>query len=433
MNIIYTLLQYQNCFYFIFIITPIHLLFSFYFLKNLFIYHNNDSNAYKFLLDEFDNTPYYDIATNNSNTSLDPKYSQLKLKIFDQYNFNKIIKYYNNSFLTVLYNHQYFDYISYIISSDKECSGYRKKCGIFDTTNNILCLPLNEKCPINDIIIGNKQNYILKKIDNIKYNEFKLTTEISFFYTNEAINNSIIVDLLLSENGICAYPINRTYVKNGLFEHYCDERVLGQYRYNENYKNVNYNHEKTKFIEKYNLYVSNYRGVKNKCSNDLNGKKFIKKIKDLKNKNPYSYSYYFLFNIQLIFALIILINHCFERKFKFFLFFRVTGNVLKIFYFFYNCLIIIILIYFHLFNVYKVGAKKYFNCSDPITNEIIKESFKIPSITFFIIFTQFFVLILSNILIFLNFIGNTMYYELPNNNETTKIKYNKIVEITTLK
>ena len=277
-----------NLSYFIFIVTPIHLFFTFYILKILFVNQNRYSNAYKYLLDKFDNTPYYDIGLNNNNNSLNYNYP-LKFNIFDQNIIQKKDKYYNNSFLTNLYNHQYMDYIPYVISNDEECKGYKKKCGIFDTTNNILCLPLNEKCPINDIMIGNKKSFNNNKIHNIKYNEYKLTDDLSLYYTNEAINNSIIVDLLLSENGICAYPINRTGEKNGMFEHYCDQRILGKYKYNLNYKKVNFDMNKE---EKYDLFVSNYIGVKKKCSSSLNGKKFIKSIKDIKNKNQFSNNFY---------------------------------------------------------------------------------------------------------------------------------------------
>lgn len=431
MKFLNSLIQNQkliNLSYFIYIFTPVHLFFSIYFLKILFLNHNRYSNAYKYLLEDFDNTPYYDIAIKNNN-SLN-YYSPLYFRIFDQIIIQKNDKYYNNSFLTILYNHQYIDYIPYIISNDEECKGFKKKCGIFDTTNNILCLPLKEKCPINDIMIGNKKSFDNNKINNIKYNEYKLSEDISLYYTNEAINNSIIVDLLLSENGICAYPINRIDKKNGISEHYCDQRILGNYKYNLNYKKVNYDLNKE---EKYDLYVSNYIGVKKKCSSSLNGKKFIKKIKDIKSKNPFSNNYYFLFIIQFLFALVIILHYLCEIKYKC-LVFNIAGNVFKIFLFFFNCLIFIVLLYFDLFNIYKIEAKRYYNCSDSITNEIIKESFQIPFIFIFIFLTQFFVLILSNLFLFLNILEKTMYHELPTNeNDLSKIKYNKIVEITTLK
>ncbi len=432
MKFLNSLIQNQkliNLSYFIFIFTPIHLFFTFYILKILFVNQNRYSNAYKYLLDKFDNTPYYDIGLNNNNNSLNYNYP-LKFNIFDQNIIKKKDIYYNNSFLTNLYNHQYMDYIPYVISNDEECKGYKKKCGIFDTTNNILCLPLNEKCPINDIMIGNKKSFNNNKIHNIKYNEYKLTDDLSLYYTNEAINNSIIVDLLLSENGICAYPINRTGEKNGMFEHYCDQRILGKYKYNLNYKKVNFDINKE---EKYDLFVSNYIGVKKKCSSSLNGKKFIKSIKDIKNKNQFSNNFYFLFIVQFLFALVIILHYLCEIKFKCF-FFKISGNVFKIFLFFFNCLIFIVLLYFDLFNIYKIEAKKYYNCSDSITNEIIKESFQIPFLIIFLFFTQFFVLILSNLFLFLNLLEKAMYHELPTNeNDTSKIKYNRIVEITTLK
>ena len=171
MKFLNSLIQNQkliNLSYFIYIFTPVHLFFSIYILKILFLNHNRYSNAYKYLLEDFDNTPYYDIAIKNNN-SLN-YYSPLNFRIFDQIIIQKKDNYYNNSFLTILYNHQYIDYIPYIISNDEECKGFKKKCGIFDTTNNILCLPLNEKCPINDIMIGNKKSFNNNKIHNIKYN-----------------------------------------------------------------------------------------------------------------------------------------------------------------------------------------------------------------------------------------------------------------------
>jgi hypothetical protein len=105
MKFLNSLIQNQkliNLSYFIYIFTPVHLFFSIYFLKILFLNHNRYSNAYKYLLEDFDNTPYYDIAIKNNN-SLN-YYSPLYFRIFDQIIIQKKDNYYNNSFLLVYRN-----------------------------------------------------------------------------------------------------------------------------------------------------------------------------------------------------------------------------------------------------------------------------------------------------------------------------------------
>ena len=98
MKFLNSLIQNQkliNLSYFIFIVTPIHLFFTFYILKILFVNQNRYSNAYKYLLDKFDNTPYYDIGLNNNNNSLNYNYP-LKFNIFDQNIIQKKDKYFKN-------------------------------------------------------------------------------------------------------------------------------------------------------------------------------------------------------------------------------------------------------------------------------------------------------------------------------------------------
>ena len=88
------------------------------------------------------------------------------------------------------------NYESLLKHSGKDCEINYKKCGILDSLGNIMCIPNNEECPINDIIIdlqseqekyfaqGYKAGYI-SIIDSDKY----------LYYTNNKTENPIVVKL----------------------------------------------------------------------------------------------------------------------------------------------------------------------------------------------------------------------------------------------
>ena len=106
-------------------------------------------------------------------------------------------------------------------STKIECKENFKKCGILDTYGNIMCLPNSESCPINEIIIGTEENhtyYLDKGYQTVKISE--LPENVLLYYTNESINNEIVVDLNFSEE----YP-KYIFKNNFIF----DKNTLEQY------------------------------------------------------------------------------------------------------------------------------------------------------------------------------------------------------------
>ena len=92
------------------------------------------------------------------------------------------------------YNYEFF--LNH--STNNICEDGFKKCGILDTFGNIMCLQKNFPCPINEIIIDNKEKekeYINNGYYSLKLNEIK-----NLYYTNNSIDKEIITELKYSED-----------------------------------------------------------------------------------------------------------------------------------------------------------------------------------------------------------------------------------------
>ena len=111
----------------------------------------------------------------------------------------KNIKIYKGKTITPILLKNNKNYLELINRNNEQCADSYKKCGILDSNNNILCLPLNVECPINKIIIDKNSS------SPIDFNYTTLSLENGFFfhYTSESINSSIIVSLKLSEGNLC--------------------------------------------------------------------------------------------------------------------------------------------------------------------------------------------------------------------------------------
>ena len=96
----------------------------------------------------------------------------------------------------------YETFIRNSVENNNECDIGFKKCGILDSNNRIMCVEENNDCPINKIIINNNNispsdfNYKILSLNNNKY----------LHYTNEAINDSIIVNISISSGIPCSDP-----------------------------------------------------------------------------------------------------------------------------------------------------------------------------------------------------------------------------------
>ena len=106
------------------------------------------------------------------------------------------------SYENVAFNNN-ITYINSAILPGENCPENKKLCGILDNNGNKLCLPKDEKCPINKIVVSDSEPL------DYNYNQAKINN-ISIYYTNEAVNDGIIVnnlyvdsDLLLQYNEGC--------------------------------------------------------------------------------------------------------------------------------------------------------------------------------------------------------------------------------------
>ena len=89
----------------------------------------------------------------------------------------------------LLYKKNYEYLLEY---SRENCEENYKKCGILDTLGNIMCIPKEEKCPINDIKVDLASNYNDYISQGYKMAHLEnLTEEYSLYYTNMKTDREI--------------------------------------------------------------------------------------------------------------------------------------------------------------------------------------------------------------------------------------------------
>ena len=119
--------------------------------------------------------------------------NEIKINNFELYPLITI----NSDGTNISYNQNYESLLKH---SGKECDNNYKKCGILDTYGNIMCIPIGEECPINDIIIDlfskneeyNLNGYQFVQLENLQ-------EDYVLYYTNGKIDNEIIVKMKFSE------------------------------------------------------------------------------------------------------------------------------------------------------------------------------------------------------------------------------------------
>ena len=196
-----------------------------------------------------------------------------------------IIKLYQNMFYYKNVSKSYFDYLNNIDdikSANQSCKNNYKKCGILDTNNNILCIPINEECPLNDLKISDvKLPDLEPEYSFVKVTE-SLTDSVKYiYYTNNKTDNNVITHFELSTNNPCIYPDEhnwigidpkeiekncscKTYINNELYDKSYKEvgnKILMKSLYYDNnvslYNEYNY--------ETVNLYVRNHYYFDQNC------------------------------------------------------------------------------------------------------------------------------------------------------------------------
>ena len=111
-------------------------------------------------------------------------------KTINSFSYDKLKgKYYYGTKMSQTYK----DLVSSTVNKDKECPKNKKNCGLLNKDIK-LCLPIEEKCPINDIVINNKATY---NENGLNYSSIEFGDNYIHF-TNEKTSNDIIFDLILS-------------------------------------------------------------------------------------------------------------------------------------------------------------------------------------------------------------------------------------------
>lgn len=145
----------------------------------------------------------------------------------------KNINIYKGKNLIPIFSENKKKYLELIGRNNIQCEETFKKCGILDSKNNILCLPLNENCPVNKIIID--KNEIAPS--DFNYTTLPLNDSFYFHFTNESINSSIIISLKLSEGNLCLNPERHNSMKKDYELYFSYDKCFCEnefdYRYNE--------------------------------------------------------------------------------------------------------------------------------------------------------------------------------------------------------
>ena len=300
-------------------------------------------------------------------------------------------------------NGKYFCYkhISYInllnngqiIKNESECpSEFPKNCGKLDTLEQELCIKENEKCPLYDLGIGNKSdddNYIYDEYSNIYYNNDNYTKK----------NKTIIGRLILNDGQPCYNSLEKLWKKFNPEEaeetHLkCDIEVYGKYN-DDRYKNkgnisykrlyednlnqickdmiLNYLSDK----ENVSLYQREFLGINKECDkNFILTKDSFDTIHDSENSIKILLliegcffaiiSFLFLFLIILFFCL-----DCTEDEDD-------TIGKMNIYYYLICMAMLIPSIICHIVFYYRIKNNNLdgYDCSDPITNELIKKGYE---------------------------------------------------------
>ena len=95
-----------------------------------------------------------------------------------------------------------YNYVDLLKNSTKDnCQKNFKQCGILDTYGNKLCFNESLPCPINHILVdlkSKKREYLNKGY--FSFNLFNESSNLQLYYTNNKIDNPVIVDIIYSNS-----------------------------------------------------------------------------------------------------------------------------------------------------------------------------------------------------------------------------------------
>ena len=280
------------------------------------------------------------------------------------------------SYIDLLYNGQ-------IIKNGTECpKEYNKNCGRIDTLNQELCIKENEKCPLYDIGIG-----LPPEPDNYNYDD-----DSNIYYNNDnynASNKTIIGKLILNDGQPCYHSTETLWRKFAeieavethlnctniqVFGKNCEDRYLkkGNITYKKLYEeNLNERAKSKIFYNVTNelvyLYERGLYGIDKKCNEKFNL---------TNNFADFQYVQYCDKSIEItesvlaiigcgMFLLFESISCCVGRI--------ISSKVYFWLFVIYNTSTVAFFVY-HVYAYFDALKNDYsgYNCSDPITNEIIR-------------------------------------------------------------
>lgn len=96
-------------------------------------------------------------------------------------------------------NYTYLELLKNSVKKDAECKEGYKKCGKLDDLDNYVCFPVDEECPINDIIFSETP-----REDLPDYNYTSAGYKY-FYYTNKKTENQIITKMKAVEGRLCTH------------------------------------------------------------------------------------------------------------------------------------------------------------------------------------------------------------------------------------
>ena len=204
-------------------------------------------------------------------------------KFKEELNPVKINKIFNNKFFYEKTNKTYLDYLKTSVKKGENCDENNKKCGILDSNNNILCIPNNEECPINDLKISDTELYgLIPEYNHIELIESLTGIKKYIYFTNNKIDNNIITNFKLSFDNPCIAPNEHSWIslnKNEKEKSCKCFTYINEKLYDPSYievgnnifmKSLYYDNEIKIFndfsSEKVKLYTKNYYYINEECS-----------------------------------------------------------------------------------------------------------------------------------------------------------------------
>ena len=277
-----------------------------------------------------------------------------------------------------------------IIKQGTECpKEYNKNCGRIDTLNQELCIKEKQKCPLYDIGIGQPldlTNYEYINESNIYYSKDN--------YTN--INKTIIAKLILNDGQPCYHPIEKLWRKFSpsevddthlecthiqVFNKYNEDRFekKGEITYSEIYKDnlspraidIIFSKNSTIGNEVVSLYKRGFYGIDKKCDEKFNltdnyeHLQYLNKIQST-DKIIQFVQGFIIGGISIIFIIIEINSYCSQKRIFSKDFYRIS--FLAYIFAVGGALAYHTIVYIKIINSKDLD----YNCSDSITNEIIK-------------------------------------------------------------